>query len=167
MSEDSSANYIRRERLTDALLEFERRIHERLLATDDSECWDLLLNRPPANSGDSPHPAADPLPLRYETREGVSLLRIEQPDARNLACLNCDLFGRAHCGGGLAFLYYALRDAGCPEPLDRLAVPLEPGLYLPDWELMWENRRYILLKLRDFYEANLARVDGRPGDSAR
>jgi len=48
-------SFIRRERVTDALLEFERRIRERMLSIDNSECWDLLLNRPPAAAGACPH----------------------------------------------------------------------------------------------------------------
>ncbi len=157
-------HFIRRERITDALLEFERRIRERMLSIDNSECWDLLLNRPPVAPGACPPPAADPLPLRYETRDGVSLLRIIQPDALNRACLGCDLFGRSHCGGGLAFLYYLLRDAGVDKPLEWLAVELEPQLYLPDWGLMEENCRRISLRLRDYFEAHLDQVSAGMGD---
>jgi hypothetical protein len=160
MSEELDADFVRRERVTDALLEFDRRIHERVLPTNHAECWDILLNRPPAPYGEQPHPQADPLPLRYETREQVGLLRVIDPAAPNRACLSCDLFGRSHCGGGLVFCYYALRDAGVEKPLEWLAVEIEPGLYLPDWELMLENSSRISRKLRDYFEAHLARVNG-------
>jgi hypothetical protein len=160
MSEDANAEYVRRERVTDALLEFDRRIRERVLPIDQSECWDVLLNRPPAPYGESPHEASDPAPLRYETRAEVSLLRVIDPKAANQACLSCDLFGRNHCCGGLVFFYYALRDAGVKTPLQWLAVEIEPGVYLPDWELMLENSWRISLKLREYFEAHLDRVSG-------
>jgi hypothetical protein len=162
MFEDQTTDFVRRERVTDALLEFDRRIRERVLPINDAECWDLLLNRPPAPYGEHPNPQADPLPLRYETREEVSLLRVIDPQAPNRACLACDLFGRSHCCGGLAFVYYALRDAGVERPLDWLAVEIEPGLHLPDWELMLENGWRISRKLRDYFEANLEQVSGEP-----
>jgi hypothetical protein len=162
MSEDLAPDFMRRERVTDALLEFDRRIRERVLTVDDSECWDILLNRPPAPYGEHPHPQADPLPLRYETREEVSLLRVIDPAAPNRACLECDMFGRSHCGGGLVFVYYALRDAGVEKPLEWLAVEIEPGLYLPDWELMLENDWRISRKLRGYFEAHLEHVNGDP-----
>ncbi len=41
MSEDLTADFVRRERVTDALLEFDRRIRERVLPVNDSECWDV------------------------------------------------------------------------------------------------------------------------------
>lgn len=162
MGEDLTSDFVRRERVTDALLEFDRRIRERVLPLSDSECWDVVLNRPPAPLGESPHDAADPLPLRYETRDEVSLLRVIDGSAPNRACLKCDLFGRSHCGGGLVFIYYALRDAGVRMPLEWLAVEIEPGLYLPDWEAMGENSRRISRKLRDYFEANLDRVSAEP-----
>lgn len=162
MSEDLTPDFVRRERVTDALLEFDRRMRERVLPVDDSECWDILLNRPPAPYGEQPHPQADPLPLCYETREEVSLLRVFDPAAPNRACLECDLFGRSHCGGGLVFVYYALRDAGVERPLEWLAVEIEPGLYLPDWELMVENDWRISRKLREYFEGHLAHVNGEP-----
>ena len=59
------------------------------------------------------------------------------------------------------FLYYALRDAGVETPLDWLAVEIEPGLHLLDWELMLENGWRISHKLRDFFEARLEHVNGR------
>ncbi len=147
MSADS--DFVRRERITDALLEFERRIAERTLPTGDSECWDLLLNRPAGGQ-----PAAT-IPLRYETRADVSLLRVINPQVHSAVCLTCDLFGRNHCCGGLAFLYHALRAAGVGQPLEWLAVQIEPDLYLPDWELMADNSRRITQKLRDYFEAHL------------
>ncbi len=145
-------DFLRRERVTDALLEFERRIRERCLATNHSECWDVLLNR----TQDSP--GADPLPLRYETRADISLLRVIKPEAENRACPDCKLFGRNHCCGGLVFLYYALRDAGERRPLEWLAVEIEPDVWLPDWELMAENAFWITRRLRDYFEARLAQV---------
>jgi hypothetical protein len=160
MSED--AEFLRRERIDDALAEFERRIDQRLLPVSHSECWDLLLNRAPNRGTESPHPPADPLPLRYETHDGISLLRLNDGEAPNRSCLECELFGRSHCCGGLAFLHYALRDAGVTRPLEWLAVELEPGLYLPDWELMLENRHRILLTLRAYFESNADRVSGEP-----
>jgi hypothetical protein len=156
MSDD--AEFLRRERITDALLEFERRIEQRLLPVSHSECWDLLLNRAPNRGTTHPNPPADPLPLRYETHDGLSLFRVNDPAAENRACPDCELFGRSHCCGGLAFLYYALRDAGVARPLDWLAVEIEPGLYLADWELMRENRHRILIALRAYLEANLRKV---------
>lgn len=149
-------DFLRRERVTDALLEFERRIRERTLPVDHAECWDVLLNRTPAQE------AADPLPLRYETRGGVSLLRVIEQAAENRACPECNLFGRSHCCGGLVFLYYALRDVGEGRPLEWLAVEVEPGLWLPDWELMLENSRWISHRLRDYFEARLERVSAEP-----
>ncbi|MGC9970982.1 MAG: hypothetical protein ABSE56_10360 [Bryobacteraceae bacterium] len=162
MCEDLTHDFMRRERVTDALLEFDRRIRERVLPVNHAECWDILLNRPPAPYGEHPHPQADPLPLRYETREEVSLLRVIDPAAPNRACLECDLFGQSHCGGGLVFVYYALRDAGVEKPLEWLAVEIEPGLHLPDWELMLENGWRISHKLRDYFEAHLEHVNGDP-----
>lgn len=156
MSECS--DYNRRDHLTDTLLEFERRIQERVLAVDDSECYDLTLNRQPTLSGESPHAPGLPRPLCYETRAEVPVLRIVEPDAPNRACPDCDLFGQSHCCGGLLFLYYALRDAGEKEPMRWLAVEVAPGEYLPDWELMSENRRRILQRVRDYFEANLNRI---------
>ncbi len=164
MSDDEARDYIRRERIMDTLLEFERRIRERMLSIDSSECWDLLLNRAPAAAGANSSPSADPLPLRYETRDRVSLLRVVKPDGENRACLDCDLFGRSHCCGGLIFLYYALRETGVERPLDWLAVELEPGLYLPDWELMLQNSRRIARRLREYFEAHFDRVNGHMGD---
>jgi hypothetical protein len=156
MSEN--ADFVRRERITDALIEFERRIRERTLAVDNSECWDLLLNRPPVRDAGPPR-GAGPAPLRYETREGVRVLRVIEPGARNCACLTCDLFGRSHCCGGLTFLYYALRDSGISEPLSLVAVEVQPGLWLPDWELMAENSSRIAQVLWKYFEAHLASVD--------
>lgn len=158
MSED--ADFLRRERINDALTEFERRIVQQLLAVSQSECWDLLLNRPPNRGTEGPHPPADPLPLRYETHDGLALLRVIDAEAPNRACLECELFGRSHCCGGLVFLHYALRDSGVRRPLDWLALEFEPGLYLPDWERMLGNRHRILLSLRAHFEANLDRVSG-------
>jgi hypothetical protein len=154
------ADFLRRERITDALLEFERRIEQQLLPVSHSECWDLLLNRAPNRGSQCPNPPADPLPLRYETHDGLSLLRVNEPSARNRACPDCDLFGRSHCCGGLVFLHYALRDAGVPRPFEWLAVEMEPGLYLADWQLMQENLHRILIALRAYLEANLERVSG-------
>jgi hypothetical protein len=133
---------------------------QQILPVSQSECWDLLLNRPPNRGTESPHPPADPLPLRYETHDGLALLRVVDGEAHNRACFQCDLFGRSHCCGGLVFLYYALRDSGVRRPLDWLAVEFDPGLYLPDWERMLENRHRILLSLRAHFEANLERVNG-------
>ena len=161
MSDELTPDFVRRERVTDALLEFDRRIRERVLPINHAECWDILLNRPPAPYGEPPRDAADPLPLRYETREEVSLLRLIDAAAPNRACLECDLFGRSHCCGGLVFLYYALRDAGVARPLDWLAVEIEPGLYLPEWELMLDNAWRIERKLRDYFETHLGRVSGQ------
>jgi hypothetical protein len=160
MSED--VDFLRRERIEDAMAEFERRMVQQVLAVSQSECWDLLLNRPPNHGAESPHPPADPLPLRYETHGGIALLRIDEPEAPNRACPECELFGRSHCCGGLAFLHYALRDAGVRRPIDWLAVEMEPGLFLPDWELMREHQRRILHALRAHFEANLERVSGEP-----
>jgi len=151
MSEGLGSDFLCRERIRDALRQFQQRIRERVLAIDESECRDLLLNRPATPK--CPPPAAHPLPLRYETHDGVSLLRVIVPEAENRACPQCDFFGRCHCGGGLLFLYYALRDAGVREPLEWLAVELAPNLYLPDWELMQENSGRILRKLREYFEA--------------
>jgi hypothetical protein len=156
------AQFLRQERITDALLEFERRIEQRLLSVNTSECWDLLLNRPPNQGTNSPNPPADPLPLRYETHDGLPLLRVKDPDAPNRACPDCELFGRSHCCGGLVFLHYALRDAGVSRPLEWLAIEMEPGLYLPDWESMLDNRHRILIALRAYLEANLEKVSGQP-----
>jgi hypothetical protein len=160
MSEDS--DFLRRERIADAVAEFERRIVQRLLPVSPSECWDLLLNRPPNHGTESPHPSDGPPPLRYETHDGIALLRVRESDAANRSCPNCELFGRSHCCGGLVFLYYALRDAGVGRPLDWMAVELEPGLYLPDWELMRENAGRIRLALRAHFDANIDKVDGEP-----
>jgi hypothetical protein len=154
--------FLRQERITDALREFERRIEQRLLSVNPSECWDLLLNRPPNRGTTCPNPPADPLPLRYETHDGVALLRVKDPLAQNRSCPDCELFGRSHCCGGLVFLYYALRDAGVPRPFEWLAIELEPGLYLPDWECMSENRHRILIALRAYLEANAEHVSGEP-----
>ena len=158
MSED--ADFLRRERISDALTEFERRIVQQLLPVSQSECWDLLLNRPPNRGTESPHPPADPLPLRYETHDGLALLRVIDAEAANRACFDCPLFGRSHCCGGLVFLHYALRDSGVRRPLDWLALEFEPGLYLPDWERMLANQHRILLSLRAYFEASLERVSG-------
>ncbi len=160
MSED--ADLLRQERINDALAEFERRIAQQVLAVSQSECWDLLLNRPPNRGTESPHPPADPLPLRYETHDGIALLRVNDENAPNRACPRCELFGRSHCCGGLAFLHYALRDAGVRRPLEWMAIEMEPGLYLPDWERMEENQRRILHALRAYFESNDARVSGEP-----
>jgi hypothetical protein len=160
MSQD--ADTLRRERTNDALAEFERRIQQRILPVSHSECWDLLLNRPPNLGTESPHPPADPLPLRYETHDGVALLRVSDPEAPNRACPECELFGRSHCCGGLVFLFYALRATGLTRPLDWVAVEIGPGLYLPDWELMLENEGRIRLALRAHFEANLDKVSGTP-----
>lgn len=162
MSESHNPEFVRRERLTDALLEFERRIRERVLPVGQAECWDLLLNRPPTQTGEAPHEPGSPTPLRYETREEIVLLRVIDPAAPNRACLECDLFGRIHCCGGLAFLYYALRDAGVPSPLEWLTVEVEQDLYLPDWELMLENTWRISRRVRDYFEAHLDRVSAAP-----
>ncbi len=159
MSDD---DFLRRERITDAVLEFERRIEQRLLPVSHSECWDLLLNRAPNHGTACPNPPADPLPLGYETHDALPLLRVFDPRARNRACPDCELFGRSHCCGGLVFLYYALRDAGVPQPLEWLALELEPGLYLADWESMLENKHRILIALRAYLEANLDRVSATP-----
>jgi hypothetical protein len=146
MSDD--ADFLRRERVTDALLEFERRIRNRTLAISHAECWDLLLNRP----------AGGPVPLRYETRAAVGLLRLNDPAAVNRACPRCELFGRSHCCGGLVFLYYALRDAGVSDPMRLLAVELAPSVYLADWERLEEHSRDIVQALRTYFEARLDRV---------
>jgi hypothetical protein len=153
-------DFLRHARINDALTEFDRRMVQQILPVSQSECWDLLLNRPPNRGTESPHPPADPLPLRYETHDGLALLRVVDGEAHNRACFQCDLFGRSHCCGGLVFLYYALRDSGVRRPLDWLAVEFDPGLYLPDWERMLENRHRILLSLRAHFEANLERVNG-------
>lgn len=147
-----SPDPLRRDRLTEALAEFERRLEQRLLPVDSTECWDLLLDRTPNQGAEPPHPPADPLPLRYETRDGIAMLRLIAPGASNRACPDCELFGRAHCCGGLVLLYYALREAGVPHPLDRLALEVEPGLWVPDWERMDANRRLILLALKAYWE---------------
>lgn len=157
-----AADFLRRERITDALLEFERRIEQRLLPVNHSECWDLLLNRPPSRGTESPHEPADPLPLRYETHDGLALLRVIDPDAENHACPGCELFGRSHCCGGFVFLAWALRDAGVVRRFEWLAVEMQPGLYLPDWELMQDNEHRILMALRAHFEANLERVSVTP-----
>jgi hypothetical protein len=47
-------------------------------------------------------------------------------------------------------------------PLDWCAVEIEPGLYLPDWELMLENEGRIRLALRAHFEANLDKVSATP-----
>ncbi|MGE5648534.1 MAG: hypothetical protein ACM336_22375 [Acidobacteriota bacterium] len=154
------ADILRQERIADALQEFERRIEQQVLSVSESECWDLLLNRAPNRGEASPNPPADPLPLRYETHDGLALLRMIDPVAENRACPGCELFGRSHCCGGFAFLHYALRDAGVPRPFDWMAVEFEPGLYLPDWELMLDNRRRILIALKAYLEANLEHVSG-------
>ena len=156
------ADFLRRERIADALLEFERRIEHRLLPINSSECWDLLLNRAPNRGTACPNPPADPLPLRYETHDGLPLLRVNDAAARNRACPRCELFGRSHCCGGFVFLFYALRDAGVPRPLEWMAVELEPSLYLPDWDAMRENLHRILVALRAYLEANVENVDGTP-----
>jgi hypothetical protein len=161
MGEDFAADFVRRERITDALLEFERRISERVLPVSEAECWDLLLNRASSQDG-----AADPCgapALRYEMRDGVALLRVVDPNTPSRVCLSCNLFGRSHCCGGMAFLYHALRDAGVERPLDLLGVELEPGLYLADWERMLANSRIISQKLRDYFEAHLERVSADSG----
>jgi hypothetical protein len=152
------ADSLRRERIEDAVLEFERRINQRLLAVSYSECWDLLLNRPPNRGAATPNPPADPLPLRYETHDGLPLLRVNDPLARNRACPDCELFGQSHCCGGLVFLHYALRDVGVTRPLDLLALEVEPGLYLPDWEAMLENKHRILIALRAYLEMHAEKV---------
>lgn len=157
-----AADLLRHERIEDALAEFERRIEQQVLPVSNSECWDLLLNRPPNRGAESPHPPADPLPLRYETHDGIALLRVDDAEAPNRSCLECELFGRSHCCGGLVFLHYSLRDSGVGQPLDWLALELEPGLYLPDWERMIDHERRILLALRAHFEANLERVNGQP-----
>jgi hypothetical protein len=162
MDEDFAADFVRRERITDALLEFERRIAERVLPVSEAECWDLLLNRASSRGGGSAVPHGAP-PLQYETHDGVALLRVVDPNAPNRACLVCDLFGRSHCCGGMAFLYYALRDAGVERPLGLLGVEIEPGLYLADWEMMLANSRLISQKLRDYFEAHLERVSADSG----
>jgi hypothetical protein len=162
MGEDFASDFVRRERITDALVEFERRIRERVLPISGAECWDLLLNRASSPRGG----AADPpeaLPLRYETRDGVALLRVSDPATPNRACFGCNLFGRSHCCGGLVFLYYALRGAGVERPLDLLAVEIGPGLYLADWEMMLANSRLISQKLRDYFEAHLECVSADSG----
>ncbi len=159
---DSAADFIRRERVTDALLEFERRIHERVLPVSRSECWDILFNRVPSHGLDPPGRAVPAPALIYETRQGVPLLRVRERRAINHACVGCDLFGRSHCCGGLVFLYYALRDSGLEDPMSLLAVELEPGLYMADWELMAANSRGIMQALRAYFEAHLASVSDRP-----
>jgi hypothetical protein len=160
MSED--VDTLRYERMNDALAEFGRRIEQQLLPVSETECWDLLLNRPPSRGAEGPHPPADPLPLRYETHDGLALLRILDPEAPNRACLSCDLFGRSHCCGGLVFLLYALRDAGVRRPVDWLAQEFEPGLYLADWDRMAHHQRRILLALRAHFEAHLDSISGQP-----
>jgi hypothetical protein len=62
----------------------------------------------------------------------------------------------------LVFLHYALRDSGVRRPIEWLAIEFEPGLYLPDWDLMLEHRRLILLALRAWFETNRDRVSGEP-----
>lgn len=159
---DSAADFIRRERITDALLEFERRIRERVLPLDRAECWDILFNRLPSHGIDPPGKAVPAPALSYETREGVAMLRVEDGADENRACVGCDLFGRSHCGGGLVFLYYALREAGIADPLSLMAVEIEPGVYMPDWELMSDNSREIARGLREYFEAHLNAVSDRP-----
>lgn len=159
---DPSADFLRRERITDALLEFERRIRDRVLPLGSSECWDVLLNRLPSHGYDPPGTAVGHPSLVYETRMEVALLRVLNGNAENRACLGCDLFGRSHCCGGLVYLYYALRDAGVRDPLSMLAVEIEPQTYLADWELMEENRHHIIRALRDYLEANLHSVSPDP-----
>jgi len=159
---DSTADFIRRERVTDALLEFERRIRERTLPLDQAECWDILYNRLPSHGVDPPGKAAPAPALSYETREGVSMLHVRQPGGENRACIGCDLFGRSHCGGGLVFLYYALREAGVADPLSLMTVEIEPGVYMPDWELMADHSRTLMHHLREYFEANLSAVSDRP-----
>ncbi len=149
----AESDFVRRERITDALLEFERRIRDGTLPVNHSECWQLVPNRD-----------VDPAPLRYETREEIPLLRVVDPAAPNHACLACDLFGRSHCCGGLVFLYCALRDAGVEDPMRWLAVEIEPGLWLPDWELMRDNTARIAHRLRDYFEAHLTNVSAAPVD---
>lgn len=159
---DLSADFIRRERITDALLEFERRIRDRALPLGSSECWDVLLNRLPSHGYDPPGTAMAHPPLYYETRMEVALLRVLNGSADNRACVGCDLFGRSHCCGGLVYLFYALRDAGVRDPLSLLAVEIEPQTYLPDWELMEENRHGIIRALRDYLESHLDSVSAEP-----
>lgn len=162
---DPSADFTRRERITDALLEFERRIRERVLPVGSSECWDILLNRLPSHGFEPPGPGVAQPPLVYETRVEVPLLRVLNGEAKNRACIGCDLFGRSHCCGGLVYLYYALRDVGIRDPLSLMAVEIEPGTYLPDWERMEENSHRIIHALRDYLEANLGAVSAEPDHS--
>jgi hypothetical protein len=159
---DPAADFARRERITDALLAFERRIRERTLPVGRTECWDVLYNRLPSHGLEPPGLAAPEPALFYETRLEVPLLRVRDAGEVNRACVGCDLFGRSHCCGGMVFLFYALRDAGIRDPMALLGLEIEPGLYMPDWELMDANSRPIVHALRDYLEANLGAVSAEP-----
>lgn len=153
---------LRRDRVRDCIGEFERRIRERILAVDGSECRDLLRNSPPGVTGRNGNEAKGPA-IEYIATNGQSLLKINDPDRTNRACLECELFGRNHCCGGLVFLLWVLREVGITRPATLLADPLPgaPGIYRPNWEKMEQNLELLHDAMERFFEDHLEHVDRR------
>lgn len=152
---------IRRERAGHCIGEFQRRILERMLPVDGSECQDFLRNCPPhvaRRNGQERKPRA----FEYVTMDGLTLLRINDLERENRACLGCELFGRNHCCGGLAFLVWVLRQSGIARPAELLAdhLPGLPGFYSPSWEKMEANLEIIRAAMESFFEQRLHHVDG-------
>jgi hypothetical protein len=144
---------VRRDRGRHAIGEFERRILERALAIDGSECVDLLRNCPSGvtrRNGDENKPPA----LEYVTLHGRILLRVNDLERENRACAECELFGLTHCCGGLGFLVWALANAGVARPAELLAdawPSAGPGMYAPNWEKMERNLEVVRQSLRRFF----------------
>lgn len=152
---------LRRERARHCIGEFERRIRERILSADGSECQDFLRDCPPRVARRNGH-EQKPRAFEYLDVDGRIFLRVNDPGRENRACLECELFGRNHCCGGLAFLVWALRQSGISRPAEMLAdaVPGLRGVYCPNWETMETNLEEVRAAMERFFEQRLDQVDG-------
>lgn len=146
---------LRELRIEDALIEFERRIRAATLSADSSECQALLKQQGQKET--------EPAPLAYISRLGPSMLRIASRNGHNKFCLSCELFGKMHCCGGLAFLFYVLKEMGQEKPEELLCDPVDEaaGLYLPDWDKMEANLPLILSLLRAYWQRHRDRIDDK------
>lgn len=153
---------LRRERMRHCIGEFERRIRERVLSIDGTECQDLLRNCPPGllrrNGNESKE-----RPFEYITVGGETLLKINDPGRANRACPECELFGRNHCCGGLVFLAWALYEAGVERPAELLAdrVPGPSDLYRPNLEKMEEKLELLRTAMERFFEDRLEHISDK------
>ncbi len=146
----------RHEQARHCIGEFERRIRERILSVDGSECQEFLRDCPPRVARRNGH-EQKPRAFEYLTANGRVFLRVNAPERNNEACLACELFGRNHCCGGLAFLVWVLAQTGVVRPAELFADTIAgaPGVYAPNWEKMEANLAIILSAMEHFFENRL------------